>query len=697
MVMNMKNMPVLLCCLCSVILGLNAQEVPIAPAIPDTLQHLSYTIVDDWAWMKNRDNPLLAEHLQTEEEYCQARLKQSRKLSQKIMKEFVAQIQTVSTSSAYEDNGYLYYSRSYKNKAYPVHYRKPASKKAREQVLIDENKLARGKEYFALGIFSISPDATKLAFSVDYHGDEIYELYIKDLGTNRTFNTGITSISDFIWQEDNRNAIVTMQNDRLQVDSCYRLDTITRSKALLYRESDPAFDLGIYHSSNDAYIILLASSKNTCESSYLKSSDLAGNFDLILKRKPGHQYYPDILDNKLYLHTNYWDADFSFAYTDMEAADISNWRQLLPPQSGSPMGSVLLFDNYLVVNRRVNGFERIQIYSLCDSKLIHEIIPSSPSDLSFWYNPKTNASSFTYALENELTPYSIYSFSFPELSSTMIYQSQTCKQYQYADYISKTVYVQSTDGINIPLSLIHRKDLDTSRPQALWLSAYGAYGDTNDPYFSTLHFPILDRNVIIAVAHVRGGGEYGQKWYDSGRLLNKQNSFTDFISCLQFIVDKGISIPEKIVIEGGSAGGLLVGAVSNMRPDLMKLVIADVPFVDVTSTMLDDSLPLTLQEYEEWGNPNDPMVFAYMKQYCPYDNVRPAHYPAMLISAAWFDTRVGYWEALKWAQKLRTNNLGQNPIVFRMLYHEGHTGSNDRYKSLKSYADTYAYALSLIR
>lgn len=678
-------------------LGLNSQIQPIAPAMPDTIRHLDSTIIDNWAWMKNRDNPLLHKHLQAEERYCTSKLKQSGKLANKIMKEFVAQIPKLTTSSAYEDNGYLYYSRSYKNKAYPVHYRKATSPNAKEQVLMDENKLARGKKYFALGIFAISPDASKLAYSVDYHGDEIYELYIKDIKTNKAFNTGISGISDYIWQEDNRHAIITMQNDRLQVDSCYRLDTYTRKQIPLYNESDPAFDLGLYHSSNDTYIILLASSKNTCESSYLKSSNLSGSFELILARKPGHQYYPDILDNKLYLHTNFWDADFSYAYTDIAEPDIGSWKQLIAPQSDSPLGSVLLFNDYIVANRRVNGFERIQIYSRIDNSLLHEIIPDSPSDLSFWYNPKTNASAFTYALENELTPYSIYSYSFADHSSNMIYQSQTGSKYKHADYISKTVYVQTADGVSIPLSLIHRKDLDTSRPQALWLSAYGAYGDTNDPYFSTLHFPILDRNVIMAVAHVRGGGEYGQSWYDAGRLLNKQNSFTDFIACLCYIVDKGISIPDKIVIEGGSAGGLLVGAVSNLRPDLMKLVIADVPFVDMTSTMLDDSLPLTLQEYEEWGNPNDPMVFEYMKQYCPYNNVRPAHYPAMLISAAWFDTRVGYWEALKWAQKLRTNNLGQNPIVFRMLYHEGHTGSNDRYRSLKSYADTYAYVLSLIR
>ncbi|PKN71367.1 MAG: hypothetical protein CVU50_10370 [Candidatus Cloacimonetes bacterium HGW-Cloacimonetes-3] len=682
---------------CTMLLSLNAEPIPLALANPDTLRHLESVSIDSWAWMKDRDNPMLYKHLKAENKYASALLKPSRKLSKQIMREFVSHIPKSVTSNPYEQDGYLYFSKDEKSRSYPMHYRKKNSPNAPNELLMDENKLAKGKSFFALGVFSISPDTKTLAYSADYLGNEVYELYLKDIKTGKTRSLGMKGISDFIWQSDNRNALITMQNKRLGVDTCLRLDTATSETTRIYKEYDPAYDVGLYLTCNRDYIILSSSSKDTVENSYISRADISSEPELLVPRAKGHQYYPDILDGKLYLQTNFWNPDFAFAVTDLKSLDIANWQQLIPPEEGVPLSSVLIFRDYLVAIRRINGFERIQIYSKQDSSLWAEITPQSPSDLSFWHNPDPYSDNFTYSIENELTPYSIFQYSFSERKAVLVHQSPDAATFKPDNYQSRLIYVSAKDGTKIPLHLVYRKGLDTSKPQALWLSGYGAYGDVNDPYFSSALLSLLDRDVIYAVAHIRGGGEYGQSWYDAGRLYQKQNTFTDYIACLDYIIDNGISTPSGIVTEGGSAGGLLMGAVTNLAPHKMRLVIADVPFVDLLSTMLDSSLPLTIQEYEEWGDPNDPQAFNYMKQYSPYDNVKPAVYPNMLISAAWFDTRVGYWEALKWTQKLRVNNSGTNPIIFRMLYNEGHTGSTDRFKSLKSYADTYAYALSLIR
>jgi oligopeptidase B len=313
--------------------------------------------------------------------------------------------------------------------------------------------------------------------------------------------------------------------------------------------------------------------------------------------------------------------------------------------------------------------------------------------LSFWFNPDPTATGFTYTLENDLEPYSIYYWDFARGESTLLYRDPTAAQLDLEKYKSSIIYVKIADDVSIPVQMVYRADLDFAKVNPLWLSAYGAYGDCNDSYFSSLRFSMLDRGVIYAVAHIRGGGEYGQTWHEMGRKQNKKNSFTDFVACMDYMLESGITDRDHLIIEGGSAGGLLMGAVTNLAKAKCRLVIADVPFVDIANTMLDESLPLTIQEYEEWGDPRNPEVFRYILSYSPYNNVTRGEYPEMLITTAWKDTRVGYWEALKWAQMLRSNNQGKSQIVLRMLWNEGHTGSTDRYQSIRTYAQTVAYAL----
>ncbi|MDY0152715.1 MAG: prolyl oligopeptidase family serine peptidase, partial [Candidatus Cloacimonas sp.] len=590
----------LLCLIAIALLPLAAKQIPLAPAIPDTLTHLGTQMIDNFAWLKQRENPQLHKQLKLEEKYCCSELKPSAKLSKTLLAEFNAWIPQQETSPRYLDNGYYYYSKSTSKLDYPIHYRIQNAPLATEELVMDENKMAKGKDFFALSVFTISPNSRFLAYSADFNGDEIYHLYIQDLHSRHITDSGISGISDFLWQSDSRYALITMQNQRLQSNKCYRLDTNDFSQSLLFTESDPAFDLGIYFSGDKSYMFLLSSSKNSSECYYLNRADVKAKPALITPRKNGHQYYPDALGNEFYIQSNLTNPDYSIYTCSIDKPDWATWQELVKAETGCPISSYLLFTDYLVMIRRLDGFERIQILSRSDAALLDEIIPPGASDLSFWHNPDARSKELTYSSENELNPYTIYSYDFATQNKTEIYQSPLTQKYDPAAYISSTVMVKAKDGTDIPLSLIYRKGLDVSKPHPLWLSAYGAYGDTNDPYFSTLRLSLLNRDIIYAVAHIRGGGEFGQNWYDDGRLQHKQNSFTDFIACLDYIAGNGLSTPAQIVIEGGSAGGLLMGAVTNLAPDKMTVVIADVPFVDLLNTMLDDSLPLTLQEYEEW-------------------------------------------------------------------------------------------------
>ncbi len=678
-------------------ISLPGLHVPIAASRPDTLWHLGTTLVDNWSWLKDRDDPALQKHLKLEDKYCRAELAPTKQLSRRLGKEFLSWIPKQETSPTYSENGYVYYSKSQKSKTYPVHYRRAENPDAKEEMVLDENKLAKGKDYFALGIYAISPDNRYLAYSVDYLGNEIYSLEIKDLTSGKTRTTGISSISDFIWQDDSQHAIITRQNTRLQVDRCTRTDLNTLKEEELYRESDPAYDLSIYLTGDKRYIIMTADSKDVNEAYWLRSGDLKAKPRLIVPRDDQHQYYPEIFHDTLYCLTNLWDKDFSISQCPLDKPETANWKELLKADSGLPIIDFRVFDRHLAMLRRINGEKRLQIYSLPEIKLVDEIIPQGFADLNFWHRSEQGAQSFTYGVDSGLTPYCIYKYDLATGKRELVYQSPAAVQYRSQDYKEQTLYVPSWDGTKVPVDLICRAELSLDSPHALWLSGYGAYGDANDSWFSTSRLSLLNRGVIYAVAHIRGGGEYGNSWYEGGKLQNKRNTFKDYIACINYLTDNKITLPDSLIIEGGSAGGLLMGNVANEVPQKMKVVIADVPFVDLLNTMLDTSLPLTAQEYQEWGDPEQKDAFEYMKSYSPYDNIKPQAYPAMLISSAWFDTRVGYWEGLKWANKLRSNNLGNSPIVFRLLKNEGHTGTTDVESSLKELADSYAFALYQLR
>ena len=668
-------------------------KVPFATPVPDTLKIHNMCIVDNWSWLRNREDPRLPEVLKAERTYTHKIMGKSARLSRKLYKQFVAFEPKKYRSYPYLLNGYYYYTREQSGKAYPIHCRIKDEPKAKEEVVLDENKLAKGHEFFALGAYSISFDGRWLAYGADFSGDENYRLYLKDLKKGKTVDTGIPGVSECAWKRDDQTLILTRINARYQSDTVWSFDRVTKEEKLLYTEADPAWDLSVYYSSGYDLIFMLSSSKDASEAWYMPTRGLENSFKLITARTEGHIYYPDYYPGLFYIQSNRLNPDYTIYLCHERDTSVANWRVVVPGMAGSPISGFQIFNKGLVVLSRQNGFERVSVWDKSGEGLRYTIPQGELSNLAIGTNTDLDSDSFYYTRESELTPLSIVKHSFVTRTDSLEYQYAPAKDYFPEKYKAELRMVKAADGTNIPLRMIYRADLDLNRVNPVMLYAYGAYGDVEDPYFSTTLFPLLDKGLIYAVANIRGGGEYGKEWYDAGRLRNKKNTFTDFIACMNYLIDSGISSADKLAINGGSAGGLLIGAVVNMAPSKMKLAIADVPFVDPINTMLDPSLPLTVQEYEEWGNPTDPEDFAYILSYSPYDNVSLQSYPDVLISSAWYDTRVGYWEGLKWAQKLRTQNTGKSRILFNLQLDEGHTGSGDRFKSLRAYSRTMGFML----
>jgi len=688
---------VLLLTVLSLSLSLSAKlNAPRAEKIPQQTACNGQILVDNYAWLRDRDNPKVLKLLKQENKYAKQQMKGSKALADSLYKEYLTATDYSQNSYPYLEKGYYYYSETQKGKAYPVHYRYKNVPGAAKEVVLDENQLAKGKAFFALGVYAISPDQRYLAYSTDVKGDENYTLYLKDLDSGQTKSLGVEQISDFVWCADSHSFFYITTNERWQSDRSFLANILEPEGKLQYQEMNPYYDLSFYKSSDRGKIFLLSYGKKDTEVRVADAAAPEKGFEVFWPREQELIYYPDFMNGNYYIHNNFSCADMDIQ-TSSDSLPNADWHPLIKGKEGEPISAYLLFRDRLALIRRLKGFEAIQIFSLPEGKLLDTIKPESPCNLDFWHNGDINAPELYYSLENEVTPYTIYKYSFASHSSEQVYQEPVHSKFKPEEFTSQICYVPVSDTLFVPLRLVYKKDLDLSKPHPLWLSGYGAYGDMEDPYFSVTRFSVLSRGLIYAVANVRGGGELGDSWYQQGKLLNKPNSFSDLAACVDYLLENGYTTSRQLAIEGGSAGGLLVGATSNLIADKLALVVADVPFVDALNTMLDDSLPLTLQEYEEWGDPHDPEFFECIRQYSPYENVQAKPYPAFLISTAWNDTRVGYWEALKWAQKLRDNTNSANPVIYRIYWHEGHTGTTDRFQSLRFMADQAGFILDWLR
>ena len=673
-------------------------QPPIANVIPDTTYIHGIKLIDNYSWLKDktRKHPDVLNCINAENEYTNDILKNTRKLQKNLFQEIKNRIKDDDISVPVKKGNFYYYSRKEKNKQYSIYCRKKGSLEAVEEIYLDINKLAKGYKFYSIIEKKISPDHNYLAYGVDTTGVEDYTLVIKDLRTGEYLLDEIPLVSDIVWANDNKTIFYSISDPTGRTHKIFRhkIGTNLKSDKLMFTENNERFWVWLSKTRNKKYIILGTASKITTERWFLSTDDPDGKFELIEPRTEGHDYYVLSHENDFYIITNDTAKNNKLMITSVKQPSRKHWQEVIATRSNVLLHAEV-FQDHLILSEHENGIENLRIINL-KSKDEHYIdFPEPIYTFYTWSSSEYNSPLLRFTYESLVTPYVVYDYNMNTKEKDLLKQKQVLGDFNSNQYLSERIFAKAEDGTKIPISLVYKKDIfhkDGNNP--VYLTAYGAYGDNFDPYFSSARLSLLDRGIVYAIAHVRGGKEMGEYWYEQGKMLNKKNTFTDFITCAEFL--KNENYAGKLIIDGGSAGGLLVGAVTNMRPDLFHGVIADVPFVDVLNSMMDPTLSAIVSEYDEWGNPNDKVYFNYIRSYSPYDNVIMQDYPHILALAGFYDTRVNYWEPAKWVAKLRANKTNDNLLLLQTNMNAGHGGSSGRYDYLKEVALTYAFVLDIL-
>jgi len=671
---------------------------------------------DDYAWLREKQNPEVIRHLEAENAYTEAALKPTEAFQEALYQEMLSRIQQTDLTVPYRLRDYLYSTKTIEGQQYPLRLRRPAGTAgAADHILLDLNALARGHSFLGLGSFEVSDDNHLLAYSTDTTGFRQYTLEIKNLRTGDLLPFRAERVTSAAWSADNRHLFyvvedpVTKRSHRLYRHAL--ADLLPETDALLYEEADERFRIDIERTRSGGYLLLVANSHTTSEVRFLSAAAPLGEFQLIAPREDNHEYYvdhhPDLgpgASGEFLVRTNSGGRTFRLATAPVARPERSNWRELVRNRPVVMLSAVDAFRSHLTLFERENGLPFLRILPLAGANLAP---PSDPLAGSFRIpfaeaaynaapgaNPEFDQTHFRYTYESFLTPRSVFDFDVAARTSTLRKQQPVLGGYDASRYAIERLHATATDGSKIPISLVSPKDSPRDGSAPLLLHGYGSYGLSLPVNFNSNRFSLLDRGIRYAIAHVRGGGELGKPWHDAGRMRAKRNTFTDFIDAAGFLIANQYTTPDKLTIQGGSAGGLLMGAVANMRPDLFHAVISQVPFVDVLNTMLDASLPLTVGEYEEWGNPQIAEDYFYMKSYCPYSNLKRQAYPAMLVKTGLNDSQVMYWEPAKYVAKLRTLKTDRNPLLFKINMGAGHGGASGRYDYLREIALDYAFLLT---
>jgi oligopeptidase B len=672
-------------------------EPPRAKAVASYDTVFGEVRLDSYRWLRDREDPEVIAYLRAENEYAQAVMAHTRELQESLFLEMRARIKESDLSVPVRIGPYFYYFRTEQGRQYAIYCRKRNRLWASEEVLFDENQAAAGREYFDVGLYRPSPDHRLLAYAVDTAGSEHYTLFFRTARAGRVEDSLAMVDNSLEWGADGRTVYY------LGLDSTHRAYRLFRhrlgspqeSDRLLYQEDDPRFSLSLFKTRSQRYIVLHIASKTTTEQRLLEAGDPASPLRLWAARRPGTEYYLEHRGREFFILTNDQAENFKLLRSGLDpGAEV---REFIPHCDSVMLEGVDAFKGHLAVYERHKGLKRIRIIDL-EKGGQHYVGFAEPS-YTFWRGGNTRYDSrtlrFTYT--SFVTPPEVCDYHMDRRSRRVLKRQEVLGGYRPDDYRAERLLVPVSEGIRVPVSLVYRRDLfrgDGSNP--LLLSGYGAYGASSDPYFSSSRISLLDRGFVYAVAQVRGGGELGRRWYDQGRLLNKQNTFSDFVRCAEWLAAEGYSRPRRMAAIGGSAGGLLMGAVCNQRPDLFWGVVARVPFVDVVNTMRDPTIPLTTAEYEEWGDPADSNQYRYMRAYSPYDNVRRQEYPHLLITAGLNDPRVGFWEPAKWAAKLRATKSGSQRLILKTNLGAGHGGMSGRFDYLREEAFEYAFLLDLM-
>lgn len=669
---------------------------PIAKIEPKVDTMFGTVMVDNYYWLRERDNPEVIDYLNAENAYTDAVMAHAKGLEDELYNEIKGRIKETDLSVPVKRGEYYYYDREVEGKQYKINCRKKGSLEAPEEILLDENQLAEGHDFMSVGTYVVNPDQNLLLYGVDYKGNERYTMKVKDLTTGEILTDEIENTSgDAVWANDNKTIFYIAPDDAWRPYRLYRhtLGDDPANDQMIYQESDEKFGIGIYKSKNDKYVFLASGSKTTDECQFLDANKPNGNFRVIRPREEGIEYSVSQHGKAFYIRTNDNAMNFKVVTCPVTKPGKRYWKDLIPASDDVTISGLDMFRDYMVVYARENGLQIIRVTDLNDNGTYNIEFPEPVYSYNTHSNPDFNSDLLRFTYTSMVTPQSVYDFNMKTKERELKKQREVVGGHNPDDYVSERIWATAEDGTKVPISLVYKKGLVKDGTNPLYLYAYGSYGISWDPYFSIGRLSLLQRGFVFAIAHVRGGGEMGRKWKDDGKMLHKMNTFTDFISCAEYLVQQKYTNSNKMCAVGGSAGGLLVGAVVNMRPDLFNCVVGSVPFVDLMNTMLDASIPLTVVEYEEWGNPNEEKYFNYMMSYSPYDNIKDQAYPNILIQSSLNDTRVQYWEGAKWAAKLRAHNTSDKRILLKTNMGAGHMGSSGRYDALHELAFEYAFIM----
>jgi oligopeptidase B len=699
--------------------GTSRPTPPVPARRPVELEAHGDVRIDDWYWLADKEDPAVIEHLVAENTYTEAVTAATADLRDQLFNEMVARIEETDLSVPARKGQWLYYSRTVEGSSYGIHCRRPAGTgdeaEGDEEVILDENILAEGHDYFAIGNLAISPDHRWLAYSTDTSGGERYTMRFRDLdnGDESTESLGDTSYG-VAWANDNATVFFVRVDEAMRPHQlwCHQVGTDPSGDVLVYEESDERYYLGVGRTKDDRYILCGLDSKVTSEVRVLSADDPGGQFTIIEPRRQGIEYSVDHdrgdpdkgRQGRFLIVTNDGAEDFRLMAAPDDAPGRASWTEVIPAREGIRLDAVDPFANHLVVYEREDGETRIRVIDAVTGVSTPVDQPETPSTVWGGANPEYDSTTLRYEYTSLVTPRSVFDLDLETGQLELRKRQPVLGDFDPNRYTTERRWARAEDGTRVPISLVYRTDLVAAGAGApCLLYGYGSYEASMDPTFSSLRLSLLDRGFVFAIAHVRGGGEMGRRWYEDGKFLSKPNTFSDFVACARTLVDEGWTSPDRLVARGGSAGGLLMGAVANLAPDLFRAIVAEVPFVDCLTTILDDTLPLTVLEWEEWGNPvEDPEVYAVMKAYSPYDNVRSVdqdgeavRYPDILATGGLSDPRVGFWEPAKWVAKLRTANP-ENRVLLKTEMEAGHGGPSGRYDAWKDEAFVYAFILETL-
>jgi oligopeptidase B len=685
-----------------------AVQAPTATRIPHPTNWHGQTLEDDYFWLRNKDSAEVRDYLEAENDYTDAVLAPTKDLQEALYREMLSHIKETDTSVPYRDGDWFYFTHTVEGSQYAIHCRRRAAADrsydaaVSQEVLLDVNRLAEGKPFMALGAISVSPDGNLLAYTTDETGFRQYTLHVKDLRTGDLLGDTAERVGSLVWTPDSKTLFYTVEDEQTKrQDRVLRhsLGSSSDQDVLVLHEQDERFNVGVGRSRDRKFLLIEAGSHTTSEYRFVDATTPTAEFRLLAPRVADQEYYPDHRDGLFYIRVNDTGKNFRVVTAPVATPNREHWAELLPENKDVPLDDFEVFQHFAIASEIVQGLDRMRVFRFEGNALSPEsatvAFPEPSYSAGLHVNRNFDTTSFRYSYQSLVTPASVYEYEVATGVSTLLKQQEVPGGFDRELYASARVWATASDGVRVPVSLVYRRESfqkDGTNP--LYVYGYGSYGYALPVGFGTSRLSLLDRGIVMAYAHIRGGGDLGDAWHDDGKMMVKRNTFTDFVAVTEHLIAEKYGAKEKVIIEGGSAGGLLMGAVVNLKPDLFRVVLSHVPFVDVMNTMLDASLPLTVAEYEEWGNPNEAEAFNYMRSYSPYDNLKRGPYPATLVKTSLNDSQVMYWEPAKFVAKLRTLKTNADaPLLLHTNMDAGHGGASGRYDYLREIAMDYAFIL----